>query len=231
MQPKGGFDPNILAFDTSGPHLSASVMRDVILAEREIRQPRGQAEQLVPFIEARLSEAEGAWSDIDLIAVGIGPGNFTGIRISVSLARGLSLALGIPALGVSMFEAILDWDGPLSEPAEILSLEAPRGQAYVQPYRYGRASAPARQIDPANPPAELELPANMIVRGYRAEDIARPFQAKWSEIAPDRIASHIARIAEIRWRHRWDADARPAPIYVRPADAAPPREAPPAILP
>ncbi len=231
MQSKGGFDPNILAFDTSGPHLSAAVMSDVVLSEHEVDLARGQAEALVPFLEARLSEAGGTWEDLDLIAVGIGPGNFTGIRISVSTARGLALALGIPAIGVSMFNALLDWDGPLAQPAQILSLPAPRGQAYVQHYRYGEPQSPPLMIDPLAPPARLELPANMKVRGFRAEDIARPFGATSEDAEPSRIAAHLARIADIRYRDANEANfARPAPLYVRPADAAPSKDPGPKIL-
>jgi len=234
MQSKGGFDPNILAFDTSLPQISAAIICDVVLAERDEEISRGQAERLMPMLEELLGKAGGSWQDLDLIAVGIGPGNFTGTRISVSAARGLALGLGIPAVGVSMFEALLDWEGPLYQPAEILSLEAPRGQAFVQHFRYGKPQSPPRQIDPAAPPAELELPANMIVRGFRAEEIAGPFNARWEMAAPHRVAAHLGRIAEIRWRSddlSFDPSARPAPIYVRPADAAPPREAPPVILP
>lgn len=232
MQPKGGSDPNVLAFDTSLPHVAAAVMSDVILAERTEEMARGQAERLVPLLEELLAEAGGRWQDLDLIAVGIGPGNFTGIRISVATARGLALGLGIPAIGVSLFEALLDWDGPLVEPALILSLEAPRGQAYVQSFRHGRPQSPPRLIDPANPPPDLELPADMRVRGFRADEIARPFNAQGETVGPSRVGAHIARIAELRRRQPdFDPSARPAPLYVRPADAAPPRDAPPVILP
>ena len=230
MQPKGGFDPNILAFDTSGPHVSVAVQSDVILAESETGMARGQAEALMPAIERCTSEAGGALSDLDLIAVGVGPGNFTGIRISVAAARGLSLALGIPAFGISTFEALLDWDGPLAEPAEILSVKAPQDKAYVQAFRYGVATSAPRVIDPESPPADLELPVNMCVHGFRAEDIARPFHARWEERRPTRIAAHVARIAEIRWRDGADRSSRPAPLYIRPADAAPSRHGAPIII-
>ncbi len=230
MQPKGGSDPNILAFDTSLPHLSAAVLCDVILTETTEQLARGQAERLMPLLEEQLSAAGGTWQNLDLIAVGVGPGNFTGIRISVAAARGLALALGIPAIGVSLFEALLDWHGPLAEPALILALEAPRGQVYVQHFRHGKPQAAARLIDPDNPPADLELPVDMRVRGARARDIARPFGAQWEEAAPSRVAAHIAQIAEIRWRDPGFEPGRPAPLYIRTADAAPPRDPAPVIL-
>lgn len=230
MQPKGGFDPNILAFDTSLPQISAALSSDVIIAEHDEQMARGQAEKLMPVLENLLREAGGDWSNLDLIAVGVGPGNFTGIRISVSAARGLALGLGIPAIGVSMFEALLDWDGPLYQPAEILSIAAPRGQAYVQYFRYGMPQAKPRLIDPCQPPLDLQLPVNMIVRGHCAEQIARPFNARWEEVAPNRVAANIARIAEIRWRDPgYDAYARPTPLYIRAPDAAPSRHTVPTL--
>ena len=132
---------------------------------------------------------------------------------------------------MSTFEALLDWDGPLAQPAEILSIEAPRGNAYVQHFRYGKPQSPPRLIDPAAPPADLELPVNMIVRGFRADEIAEPFHAGFQTLGPARVAAHIARIAEIRRRDPgFDHAARPAPLYVRPADAAPPSDPPPVIL-
>ena len=67
---------------------------------------RGQAEQLMPLCQEVLEEANLIWQDISLIGVGIGPGNFTGIRIAVSAARGVALGLGIPAIGVTGFEQL-----------------------------------------------------------------------------------------------------------------------------
>ena len=57
---------------------------------------RGQAERLVPMLEEMLAEAGLGWRDLDALGVCTGPGNFTGIRISVSAARGLALALDVP---------------------------------------------------------------------------------------------------------------------------------------
>ena len=100
-------DPlRVLGFDTSAAHCAAAVVcGDRVLAERAEPMTKGQAERLFPLLEELLAEAGLAWSDLDAIGVGVGPGNFTGVRISVAAARGLALSLGIPAIGVSATEA------------------------------------------------------------------------------------------------------------------------------
>ncbi len=223
-------DPTILAFDTSGPHCAAALLcEDAIYGEAQVTMVKGQAEALVGVLEDTLAAKSKSFQDLDAIGVGIGPGNFTGIRISVSAARGLALSLGIPAIGVSTFEIMRDPNGLAAYPAEIVAVPAPRGQAYVQAFRYGVAQGAPRVIDPAAPPEDLRLPTNMRVRGFRAAEIARPCEAEASEAALEEIGPRIARITEARLQAGGEI-LRPAPLYVRPADAAPPRDPAPVIL-
>ncbi len=224
-------DPTILAFDTSAAHCAAALLKNgVILGECLEHLSRGQAERLMPMLEELLTDHGLAWRDIDALAVGIGPGNFTGIRISVSAARGLALGLDIPAVGVSIFEVMRLCGGAASSAAEIISLEAPRGEAYVQPFRVGEAQSAPRQIDPAAPPADLRFAEALQVRGYRAEDIARSLGASAVPAELSDIAQHLAQVARRRLSEG-GAPGRPAPLYVRAADAAPPRDPAPVVLP
>ena len=68
---------------------------------------KGQAELLFEVIEDALKKAKIEKTRIDLIVVGIGPGNFTGIRIGLAAAKGLSLSLKVPISGVNSFQASL----------------------------------------------------------------------------------------------------------------------------
>ncbi|MCQ0969045.1 tRNA (adenosine(37)-N6)-threonylcarbamoyltransferase complex dimerization subunit type 1 TsaB (plasmid) [Paracoccus sp. TK19116] len=96
-----------LGFDTSAAHCAAALLSgDDILTQRIEPMAKGQAERLFPIIEELLVESGITWSDLSVIGVGTGPGNFTGIRIAVAAARGLSLSLGIPAIGISVPEAM-----------------------------------------------------------------------------------------------------------------------------
>lgn len=101
--------PLILAFDTAAAHCAAALVSgDRVLAERDEPMARGQAERLVPLLEELLAETGRAWGDLDGLGVVTGPGNFTGLRLAVAAARGLALGLGIPAVGVTVFEALAE---------------------------------------------------------------------------------------------------------------------------
>lgn len=119
----------ILAFDTSGPFCAAALLRDGdVLVARNEEMRRGQAERLMPLLEEVLAKGGVNWCDLDAIGVGTGPGNFTGIRISVSAARGLALGLGIPAVGVTGFESI----GLTAPDGTLPAIPAPREHVYIR---------------------------------------------------------------------------------------------------
>jgi tRNA threonylcarbamoyl adenosine modification protein YeaZ len=179
----------------------------------------------MPMLEQVLAAAGVGWRDLDALAVGIGPGNFTGIRVSVAAARGLALALGIPALGVSGFELARGPDIEAAGP-ELVSLPAPQERANVQPFRAGKPDGEPRTIDPAAAPDDLARPG-LRVLGHRAGEIAAALGAGVGEPVPGGLAARLVRIAARRWP---ETGPRPAPFYVRPADAAPMREAAPVLL-
>ena len=190
---------------------------------------KGQAEHLMPMLQTVLASQNIALADLDAIAVGIGPGNFTGIRISVSAARGLALSLGVPAVGVSTFEVMRDPASLGAHAAELVSVAAPKGSAYVQHFRHGKPQSDPQQIDPATPPDGLKRP-NLTVRGFQAEEIASHLGATFAEAELVDIPQRIACCAEWRMVSQGEAISRPVPLYARAADAAPPRNPAPVIL-
>jgi tRNA threonylcarbamoyladenosine biosynthesis protein TsaB len=120
----------ILAFDTSTAHCAAALLWDGGLILRHEPMEKGQAERLMPLLEEVLAEAGLHWPDLRAIAVGTGPGNFTGVRIAVAAARGLALGLGIPAVGVTRLEALAEG---LPRPLTVVE-DARRGEVYVQSF-------------------------------------------------------------------------------------------------
>jgi tRNA threonylcarbamoyl adenosine modification protein YeaZ len=97
----------LLSFDAASTACSAAILADGrIVAERFEAMERGQAEVLVPMIADVLAQADKTLEDIDALAVTIGPGAFTGIRIGLAAAHGLALARKIPSIGLTTFEAV-----------------------------------------------------------------------------------------------------------------------------
>jgi tRNA threonylcarbamoyladenosine biosynthesis protein TsaB len=97
----------ILALDASGAACSVAVMRDGdLLATRQQPMDRGHAEALMPLVMEAMGEAGIAFTDLAEIAVGVGPGSFTGIRIALAAARGMALATGRPVVGIDSFSAV-----------------------------------------------------------------------------------------------------------------------------
>jgi tRNA threonylcarbamoyl adenosine modification protein YeaZ len=194
----------ILGFDTSAAHCAAALLSgDQVLTSAHVEMSRGQAEHLLPLLEQVLAEAGKAWGDLNAIGVGIGPGNFTGIRISVSAARGLALGLGLPAIGVNSFEALAQ------DPAiGISAVPGPRGQAYLSPEGGTPYLATADEMLDIMQDAPLKTPQAATI----AIQIA---QAAAQKLSKDPSG-------------QFDA---PAPLYIKAADAAPPRDPAPTILP
>lgn len=211
----------ILGFSTSGPYCGAALWSDgdVIAALHE-ELPKGQAERLMPMLEEVLAAVGVGFGDLKAIGVGAGPGNFTGIRISIAAARGLALGLGIPAVGVSVLEA-LAWghDGPV-----LASIAAGRGHLYLQRFAKGADRGP--ELVAFDTVHEWQHPGLTCI-GNHEDTIAEMIGAQEGP-APFYPASAIARIAATRWQ---DNPPRPAPLYLRAADAAPARDQAPPILP
>ena len=197
----------ILAFDTSAAHCAAALLLPNRVIHRCEPMEKGQAERLIPLLEEVLSEGGLEWSDLKALAVGTGPGNFTGVRIAVAAARGLALGLGIPAIGVTRLEALA-----YGLPRPVLVLEdAKRGQVYAQLFTSDGAGI-AHLTDHAIP----DGPATGSAAGEGALPAVLPFAEAIARIAADRADK---------------PQPRPAPFYLRGADAAPPSDPPPVILP
>ena len=201
----------VLAFDTSAAHCAAALLLpDGRVLTRLEPMEKGQAERLMPLLEELLREAGLGWSDLTRLAVGTGPGNFTGVRISVAAARGLALGLGIPAIGITRLEALAYG---LPRPITVVE-DARRGEVYVQ--GFGTDEPEALLMDGSDLAHVVET-AHLI--GSAAGPAALP------PAVP--LAEAIARLAAARALPQ----PRPAPFYLRGADAAPPSDPPPVILP
>ncbi|OSP56077.1 tRNA (adenosine(37)-N6)-threonylcarbamoyltransferase complex dimerization subunit type 1 TsaB [Pseudoruegeria sp. SK021] len=214
--------PLVLGFDTSGPHcIAALIQGDRVLGERSEAMVKGQAERLIPLLEDLLAEAGLIWRELDGLGVGIGPGNFTGIRISVAAARGLALSLRRPAIGVSTLEAAAHG---LTRPV-LSCADARKDMMYLQLFD-GSADNPAILVAQDDPIFQ-SYPAHLACVGDAASRAAERTGGPVLTAALP-LAQTIARIASSRLG---DPATRPSPLYIRNADAAPARDLPPVVLP
>lgn len=209
-----------LGFDTSAAHCAAALLRgNEIIAHCYEEMAKGQAERLMPLLTEILAETGIGWRDLDAVGVGIGPGNFTGVRIAVAAARGIALATGVPAIGVSTLEAAaLDLPRPL-----VVVQDARRAEVYVQEFDLSGAEPP-RLSDLQTVALELSHSA---LTGSAAAQVAA--QTPGLTVLPPAhpLPEAIARIAASRLGR---PQPRPAPLYLRAADAAPARDSGPVML-
>ncbi|TCM56283.1 tRNA threonylcarbamoyladenosine biosynthesis protein TsaB [Rhizobium sp. PP-F2F-G48] len=142
----------VLAIDTAGTACNVALYesaRDATLGIAGADIGRGHAEQLMGFIDEALEKAGVGMDAIDRVAVTIGPGSFTGIRVGVAAARGLGLALGRPVVGVSVLQALglsVLSDAP-GQPVLIVT-DAKREEVYLQSFdAAGQPLAGAEALD------------------------------------------------------------------------------------
>jgi tRNA threonylcarbamoyl adenosine modification protein YeaZ len=216
----------ILAIDTSRGAASVAVFdgsSQSTLARDSVAMARGHAEALAPMLERAMRDVEGGFASIERVAVAIGPGSFTGIRVGLAMARAIALTLEAPVVGVSTLVAFI---GPLLEqpgPGVIASvIDARHGQVYFQLFEsIGRPILPPRVTSVRDAarligggPARLAGDAAMLV----AEEARRggvEFDASEAAAFPDIVA--LARIGLAA-----DPEASPArPLYVKAPDAHP----------
>ena len=126
--------PNILAIETATEACSAALSVDGRIIERSEIAPRRHAELILPMIEALLAEAGIARKQIDGIAVGRGPGAFTGVRLAIAVTQGLALALDVPVVPVSSLAALAQ-DAPDAGAGILAVIDARMGEVYAGAFR------------------------------------------------------------------------------------------------
>lgn len=189
-------NPLILAFDTSAPHCAVALLSgDTVIFQTHEDMKKGQAERLMFLLQETLDQHGVNYSDLDAIAVGTGPGNFTGIRIGVSAARGLALGLGIPAYGVNGF----DQRAQIRPDKSVQSIAAPRAHRYVRDASGAALISPedfenkGYTIDPDPTPASLAASIAMVARARfpTPEHSPAPYYLKAPDAAPSKVAAPV----------------------------------------
>jgi len=212
--------------DTATNACSAALWEDgKILARRFEPMSRGQAERLVPLVEEVLEEAETDWGGLDALAVTIGPGAFTGLRIGLSTARGFALAAGKPLIGVTTLDAVAH-SVPESEREDrnvLVALDAKRADVYAQLFdpSLKPISEPVAILPEKLPSLTGDAP--LILAGDYAEAVKSVFGDQATVATGDGLPD-AAVVADLAAAKGIPKDAMPpAPLYIRPPDATVPK--------
>jgi tRNA threonylcarbamoyladenosine biosynthesis protein TsaB len=217
----------LLAIDTAGANCAVALARSEggapeILARKVERIGRGHAEILMPMIEDALGSAAVSYGDLDRIAVATGPGSFTGVRVGVATARGLALALDIPAVGVGTLKALASPVMQAEARGTVVAvLDAKRGEVYgfAQDAASGAVLVEATVLRGEALAERLEAAARpLILVGAGASILAGFFTPK-PRVAGLAEAPDITEIAVLGFAARPVAPA--VPTYARGADAKP----------
>jgi len=223
----------VLAIDTAGENCAVALARAggsvTILARHSENIGRGQAERLMAMVGETLAAAGLSYADLARIAVTTGPGSFTGTRIGVAAARGLALALAIPAVGVGVLDALIEEAGGGTGGLAVAALDARRGEIYAKAVMPGGENGGGATVLEAHVTTAAELaqavadqdcrPLTLI--GSAAAETARLLAGAGVEatIASDTACAGIDTVAALA--ARGGGTAPPVPLYLRAPDAKP----------
>lgn len=209
----------ILGFDTSTAATSACLLAGDEAWEHEppvarLHEPPGHASELMPAIARLLEDAGAGWRDLTAIAVGVGPGTFTGLRIGVATARSLAHALGLAVHPVSSLAALaagIDDERPLPV------VDARRGEVY--------AAFGGEPPFVSRPEGLGERFRGALAAGDGSIRFRAILESAGIRVAPDDSRTHVVRALHVCTL----ASAGPAtppeavvPCYLRAPDATPP---------
>jgi tRNA threonylcarbamoyladenosine biosynthesis protein TsaB len=216
----------VLAIDCALDACAAAVFDSdagTIIASQTRIMARGHAEALMPLIARVMDEAEVEFKELDRIAVTVGPGSFTGLRVGIAAARGIALAAAKPAIGVTTLAGLAAPHVAAGDTAPVMAaIDARHDHVYMQVFGPGGRTLLAPRIAPLREAvrAATRGPARMV--GSAATLIAR----SWPKDEPPPALIDQRAAPDIAWIARLGAAASkvegpPKPLYLRAPDAQP----------
>jgi len=216
----------VLAIDTALEACSVAVLdtdRPDLRAHESLPMQRGHAEALMPLVARVLDRVQFDFSAIDRVAVTTGPGSFTGLRVGIAAARGIALASGKPAIGLTTLAAFaapfISADDTLPV---VVAIDARHDHVYLQVFGPGGRTLVAPRIAPLREALRVSSTGMPRVTGTAAAKLVALWPA--GERAPTKVDQRGA--PDINWVARLGAAASdtgtpPKPLYLRPPDAHP----------
>lgn len=216
----------VLAIDCALDACSAAVfdsdLGSVIASQTRIMM-RGHAEALMPLIARVMDEAEVEFKELDRIAVTVGPGSFTGLRVGISAARGIALAARKPAIGVTTLAGLaaphIAEDG--TTPV-VAAIDARHERVYMQVFGPGGRTLLAPRIAPLREAVRAAVTGPARIVGSAAHLVA----LSWPKGEPPPALVDQRGAPDIAWIARLgavaaDAEGSPKPLYLQAPDAQP----------
>lgn len=180
---------------------------------------KGHAEHLMAAIEAALKAGGIGYQDLDAVAVSIGPGSFTGLRVGVSTARGLALALKIPAIGVTTLEALAaEAANTFPGRAVLAALDAGREELHAALFDKALVLTYGPAVATLSEATAMAVDAAAVLAGTAAPQIAAAAGNSF-DIGPVAATADIATYARLAAAK--GPGEKPKPLYLRGADAKP----------
>jgi tRNA threonylcarbamoyladenosine biosynthesis protein TsaB len=218
----------LLGLDTSTPAASACVLRDdreafeVVPAAERLGRPPGHATELMPAVAEVMERAGADWGDLDAIAVGVGPGTFTGLRIGIATARALATAAELPLRRVSSLAALAAGiEGPLRLPL----IDARRGEVFAALFEDGRELWPPFAASPHDLVARLrEAGFTPLAAGDGSLRFRGMLEEAGIPVAPQDSTAHVVsalHVCQLGEDARDEAPEAVLPEYLREPDAKP----------
>ena len=216
----------ILAIDTALDACSAAVLNTEtaeLRALESLPMKRGHAEALMPLIARVMGSAELGFTALDRIAVTVGPGSFTGLRVGISAARGLALAAGKPAVGLTTLSAYAATIVGQSRSAPVISaIDARHDHVYFQIV----AGDGSQLVRPKVASIDEAIAASQFGAPHLVGNAANILAERWPKDAPQPIAVDAQAAPDIAWVAWLGAAANPdttpaRPFYLKAPDAKP----------
>lgn len=218
----------ILALESATRRATVAILDgERLIASRRNDDPLAHAERIVPLIDEAVAESGFAKSSFDLIACGLGPGSFTGVRVALATAKGIALALDRPIIGIGSLRAMAAGlqDEPQA-PLVVPVLDARKQEVFVAVYDEAGVERVAPSHIPRASFGEMVRPhleRGALVVGEIASELGldEPVLRRGPAIdLPD--AAVIAKLALVRARaEEYDSLDHLEPAYVRPPDIHP----------